>query len=173
MGSFSGCKSPNDYWKQSLTLHGLWPQFTNGTWPETCTNEKFDEAAPEAVGMDTMNKFWPNVKQAPTSSSYTQFWEHEWTKHGTCTGFEQKKYFQTAIDNFVEAPSLIAKAYGKTVSKKALVDAYGSVVVPICKGKALSEVLICKDKESLKNIDCVKSVLNEGNCPDTIAVPAF
>jgi ribonuclease T2 len=120
-----------------------------------------------------MNKYWPNVKESPSDSGYTQFWQHEWTKHGTCSGFTQKEYFQTAIDNFVTSPSILADAYGKTISKSDLISAYGAVVSPICKGKMLSEVLICKDMKTLKNMDCVKSVINEGNCPNTISVPAF
>lgn len=172
--SFPGCKEPNSYWSETLTMHGLWPQYTNGTWPSDCTSEHFDEAATDAVGMDTMNKVWPNVKQDPSDKDYDQFWTHEWTKHGTCSGISQKDYFQYAVDHFVEAPAMLKEAVGKTVDRDALIKAYGTVVAPICQGgKWLSEVLICKDKKTLENVDCVASVVKEGNCGASISVRAF
>jgi ribonuclease T2 len=33
----------------------------------------------------------------PSSDSQT-FWNHEWSKHGTCSGLSQHDYFQSAIN---------------------------------------------------------------------------
>ncbi len=56
----------------------------------------FDPSVPYQVGWDTMTEFWPNVQYAETSASYDDFWIHEWSKHGTCSGLSQYNYFNYA-----------------------------------------------------------------------------
>jgi ribonuclease T2 len=40
--------------------------------------------------LQNMDTLWPNLL-----GRNEDFWEHEWTKHGTCTTFSQHDYFQT------------------------------------------------------------------------------
>jgi ribonuclease I len=40
-----------------------------------------------------MNKYWPTCQ----SGANADFWSHEWSKHGTCTGMTQETYFSQAI----------------------------------------------------------------------------
>ena len=47
-----------------------------------------------------MLQYWPNYNYDPSSPDYTEFWQHEWSKHGTCTGLEQYTYFNTALQMF-------------------------------------------------------------------------
>merc|ERR1719329_2076041 len=70
-----GCSAPQDYWKNHFTLHGLWPQYYDTGYPSFCTDVDFDAKYPEAVGMDTMTKYWPNVQAQEGTSSYDDFWE--------------------------------------------------------------------------------------------------
>ena len=69
------------------TLHGLWPQ-----WAETCTEEKFDKSQVSSI-LDRLNSGWPSC-QGPAD----EFWSHEWSKHGTCSGMSQLAYFTKALD---------------------------------------------------------------------------
>ncbi len=171
-GDYPGCSTPDDFWEENLTIHGAWPQYTNGSWPADCTSEGFDDSVVQKVGESVMKKYWPNVKEAETSSSYTEFWEHEWTKHGTCSGLDQAAYFQATIDNFPSTPSIVGKAVGSSLSKSDLIAAYGTTVVPQCSSGYLSDIIVCMSKE-FKAMDCPDSVISEGSCGDTIKVDGF
>lgn len=182
--SFVGCEKPNDYWKSSLTIHGLWPQRSDGTWPSSCSNEAFSMDVVNEVGLDRFMQNWPNTKASPDDRrAYTGFWAHEWTKHGTCSGLTQKQYFTTAMDHFLATPSLVRERYGSTVTKSELTKAYDSndpttSVTLICSGKYLSEVRIClqkneKDGTATERMKCTESVTKEGNCPDELTIPKF
>jgi ribonuclease I len=63
----------------SFTIHGLWPQRNDGTWPEYC-----DPSAPFSVTwvLDLLPRLlrnWPSW-----AGPNRGFWAHEWTRHGTC-----------------------------------------------------------------------------------------
>jgi len=66
-----------------LVVHGLWPQFNNGTWPQDC-------APTRPVAASTVNHM---VSIMPNRSLI----QHEWAKHGTCSGLMADDYF-AAID---------------------------------------------------------------------------
>lgn len=77
-----GCESPESYWGLYYTIHGLWPQYSTTGYPTYCTDEAFNSSVIDAIGWDTMTTYWPNVEYDVSSPDYTEFWEHEWTKHG-------------------------------------------------------------------------------------------
>ncbi|WFD27805.1 ribonuclease T2 [Malassezia nana] len=91
---------PQKHW----TLHGLWPDYCNGSYPQYCDlDRQYDRNPPdEANGqdlkpwtghgvdrfikdwdrydlLDWMNKYW--VSQGQPSAD---FWAHEFSKHATC-----------------------------------------------------------------------------------------
>jgi hypothetical protein len=74
------------------SIHGLWPD------PEdtctNCTSEAFDESKLTSSTLSDMNKYWPTCVSGNTNED---FWSHEWSKHGTCTGMSQEDYFSQAI----------------------------------------------------------------------------
>ena len=171
--TYAGCSSPDTLWSSQLTIHGAWPQNTTGAWPDTCTTEAFDVSVIDSIGIDTFYLNWPNVKIAQSDPTYSSFWQHEWEKHGTCSQMSQHDYFASVVAARPTTPSIIAASYGKTVSKAALISAYGTVVAPTCMSSTyLSEVYICVDKTFLP-FDCPASVVAEGNCGDTINVGTF
>merc|ERR1719276_687925 len=125
-------------WRGSLTLHGLWPEGNDGSWPSTCSNEKFNPDTITKIGRDRFNTYWPNVKapsSSPTTSpTYYSFWNHEWTKHGTCSGLTQYEYFNTTLNHFLETPPIVKERYGSSITKEELLDAYDRDVVLVCSG---------------------------------------
>jgi ribonuclease T2 len=71
---------------QAFVLHGLWPQASRGQPPMSCSN-----GSPVAADtVDHMLNFMP-------SRSLIQ---HEWQKHGTCTGLSAQDYFVQAEQAF-------------------------------------------------------------------------
>lgn len=109
--TYPGCASPQAFWGKDFTIHGLWPQYSAGGFPADCTSEAFNTAVPDEIGMSTMTQYWPNVQQAEGSASYDSFWEHEWTKHGTCTGLPQLNYFNATITLAEKLGEAIKKYY--------------------------------------------------------------
>lgn len=83
-GSFcdtkKGCRWPTDSPTTGFLLHGLWPEFLNGSWPQYC-----DPAAPFNMTsvqdlLPELHTYWPSLVAADQAA----FWAHEWTRHGTC-----------------------------------------------------------------------------------------
>ena len=81
------------------TVHGLWPQ-----WAEYCGGS-FDVNAIAPLEADLSTK-WPSCVG---DDNATAFHEHEWLKHGTCSDFDERTYFETAMrlyDKFRGIPGL-------------------------------------------------------------------
>eukprot|EP00605_Chrysophyceae_sp_TOSAG23-4_P000863 GSChrysophyteH1.ASY1.ANO1.954.1 assembled CDS len=167
-----GCNKPESYWTNHFTLHGLWPQYTDDGYPHDCTNEKFDPKAPEAVGMNDMYQYWPNVQANPSDSDYDDFWTHEWTKHGTCSGLSQVGYFNTTINlaKSFGTPSIFTKNTGKTVSANDLRNSLGGHTKAslICSGgNKLTGAYTCwaqKDGVPTAQATCPQCVQDEDTC---------
>ncbi|TMW61528.1 hypothetical protein Poli38472_012719 [Pythium oligandrum] len=178
---YPGCKNPDEWMKTHFTLHGLWPEYTNGEYPQNCNADSFDAKTVEnAVGMDDLVKYWPEVEYATSSSKYPSFWEHEWTRHGSCTGLDQATFFSSVVsllrDGTAQTPSFIQNNVGKTVSTADVRKAYGTNnVVLICtSSKYLSQVYTCWAKDSnnipTKQMACPSSVLKEDTCKGSSVV---
>ncbi|KAM3923908.1 ribonuclease T2 [Leptodactylus fuscus] len=88
------CTDLPDYW----TLHGLWPdksEMCNSSWPLDLSN--IQDLLPE------LNKWWPNILHPNCSD----FWKHEWIKHGTCAASlscldSQHKYFAKGLELYAK-----------------------------------------------------------------------
>ncbi|TMW61527.1 hypothetical protein Poli38472_012718 [Pythium oligandrum] len=182
---YPGCKNPEEWMKTHFTLHGLWPEYKSGSYPQNCKSTTFDAKTVEnAVGMGNLTKYWPEVEYDVSSSQYPTFWEHEWSRHGSCTGLDQRTYFAVAVsmlrDGLASTPDFIQKNVGKTVSTADLRAAYGAnTPVLKCSGKYLSQVFTCWEKNSKNNIPttgmaCPAAVLKEDTCKGTsVSLQAF
>ncbi|KAM4772655.1 ribonuclease T2-like [Rhinophrynus dorsalis] len=150
------CESLPDYW----TLHGLWPdkaQMCNHSWP-------FDYSQIQDI-LSEMNQYWPDLLHP----NKTQFWKHEWQKHGTCAASleclnSQHKYFSKGLDLYkqVDLNSALEKSgiipsttyYQMTEIHNAILNIYGVVgkiqCLPPQEGETaqtLAQIEICFTKE--------------------------
>lgn len=95
--------SPECTGSYGLVLHGMWPQYLKGGYPEFCNYpEKYTKQ-----DLDTIIKNidgWEDI--AP---EYMDLVEHEWTKHGTCSELSPKEYFELVFN--------IAKKYYVNIPK--------------------------------------------------------
>ncbi|CAN8293590.1 unnamed protein product [Cochlearia groenlandica] len=80
-------------------IHGLWPQFNNGTWPAFCDQTNLFDISKVCYLVRKMEKKWTEWGVFSCPSNETNLWEHEWNKHGTCvlSVFDQHSYFQTNL----------------------------------------------------------------------------
>lgn len=80
-----------------FTIHGLWPNYKDGGWPEFCDSENtFDESKIEDL-KEQMEEEWPSFMG---NNDDAVFWKHEWEKHGTCATDvlpDEHKYFKTVL----------------------------------------------------------------------------
>ena len=74
-------------------MHGLWPQFFNGTYPASCSN------APAPADLSKNLDITPDISLL----------QHEWAKHGTCSGVGGDLFFameHTAFFSLKTPPAL-------------------------------------------------------------------
>jgi len=79
-------------------LHGLWPTNFDGTYPSDCNNNYPFNANNISSIRSQLETVWYDIK---FNTNGTDFWSHEWDKHGTCmlnvlTG--ELQFFLDAID---------------------------------------------------------------------------
>lgn len=170
--TYVGCATPDADWNKYFTIHGLWPQYSTGGYPADCTDEAFDDSTPQAVGYDNMVKNWPNVQAAEGSADYDSFWEHEWSKHGTCTGLSQYNYFTNTL-NLLQSfgtPALLTQNAGGSVDAASLRNAFGGatmVALQCTSGKYINGAYTCWTQENgvpTKQIVCPADVQKEDTC---------
>lgn len=182
--SWAQCSDPQSFWGTNFVIHGLWPQYSSGGYPSTCTDEPFNDAVIENIGIDTMNHYWPNVKSELSDPDYFSFWQHEWTKHGTCTTLTQDVYFNSTINlsKVFGTPSIITQNIGKSVQASLIRDSFGgnNMVALQCEsGQYLSGVYTCWSISTIdgtpdKQIVCPNDVHNEDTCSnDELIIPGF
>lgn len=187
---YPGCVSPQPFWRDHFTLHGLWPERESGAPPGFCEGEPFDaDAIEQEIGLDVLKEYWPDVKFSDESPQYPDFWKHEWTRHGTCSGLAQVTYFASAVNlvrnGTATTPALVSEHVGKDVALVDLRKAFtvapsGATAVLKCMrgGDTLSQVFTCwskgSDNHPVARRPCPVHVLNEDTCSRAkIHIPAF
>ena len=146
-----------------FTLHGLWPERADGSYPATCTNDKFNPSAVQPI-MSELNTYWPSLN-GPSNT----FWAHEYEKHGTCaqdvlpTEFD---FFNTtlSIRNAYDVTPALAKAgispsasatFTKAAFQNAVTTAFGYPVLVECDSAgAITGATVCIDKNTFKARSC-------------------
>ena len=148
-------------------LHGLWPQNADGGYPENCARGAPLPAAAAARGQ--------------TLFPSPQLMQHEWQRHGTCTGMDALGYFNTADRALALVkipPAFEAPRVGRSMRAAEVVAAFRAAnpglptngLVVACNRDKLSEVRVCLSKE-LALIACGRALRN--NCPDVaLRIPA-
>lgn len=113
----------------------------------------------------------------------SSFWEHEWTKHGTCSGMTQSEYFNSAIDMIKQlgTPSSYTAAVGSSMSADSIRDLFGGPTkcTLVCSGGNYeNELYTCWERLSSGlpggQIECPDDVQSEDTCTSsTVEITAF
>lgn len=142
-----------------FVLHGLWPQNTSGGYPENCATDATLSSAAQARGAG----LFPS----------TRLLQHEWQRHGTCSGLDALAYFDTADRALavVKIPAAFdAPRANQSMDARDIIAAFRAAnadipdngIVVACNRAELSEVRVCLSK-SLQPIECGRGVRN--SCP--------
>ncbi|KAL7201247.1 hypothetical protein ACSBR1_033036 [Camellia fascicularis] len=116
-GCCRGSNSPTEF-----TIHGLWSNYNDGTWPACCTGSNFDIKEISTL-LDALEKYWPSLSCGSSSTCHGGkglFWAHEtsrrlsasdyccwpfacsiFEKHGTCSSpviRDEYDYFLTTLN---------------------------------------------------------------------------
>lgn len=126
-----------------FVVHGLWPQYEIG-YPRDC--KRVDRVPANLV--ERMLPLMPSERLI----------EHEWRKHGACTGLDVKEYFlqterarrRIVIPDVYASPQKpittnVAEIERNFIKANPGLEAGG--IALSCKNRWLSEVRICFDKE--------------------------
>lgn len=124
--------------------HGLWPQNERG-WPEYCPSRE-----PERVPQTLASRYFDIIPSAGLAG-------HEWRKHGTCSGLDQRVYFETlraAYSKIRLPPTLFDGRIDRNLSIGDIEARFASVnpglkpdgIAVSCSGGRLSEIRICMTK---------------------------
>ncbi|XP_044490657.1 ribonuclease 1-like isoform X2 [Mangifera indica] len=169
-----------------FSIHGLWPNYNDGTYPSNCdSNNPFDKSKISDL-TGSMEKSWPSL--ACPSSDGLSFWSHEWNKHGTCSEsvLNQHDYFQAALDlkNQVDILQTLKTAgiepNGESYSLESIKDAIkeesGYTPRIECNtdesgNHQLYQIYLCVDTSASNFIEC--PVFPKGNCGSNIEFPSF
>ncbi|KZT08677.1 ribonuclease T2 [Laetiporus sulphureus 93-53] len=91
--------------ENSWTIHGLWPNYCDGSYPEDCDSSRdYDDISTllEDQGatstLDYMNTYWLSDDE-----SNEDFWQHEWDTHGTCYTTLQTSCFPSGSPTGIDA----------------------------------------------------------------------
>ncbi len=150
-----------------FVLHGLWPQYESGGYPEQCQTDY--ELSEDAAAKGR------SVYPSPRLMS------HEWQTHGTCSGLSALEYFRTADRSTasVRIPAEFdAPRADATLSSGQIVDLFrksnpampdGAMTVA-CSRANMSEIRICLTRD-LAPRACGRGVRT--SCPDVpLRIPA-
>jgi ribonuclease T2 len=150
-----------------FVLHGLWPQYDAGGYPENCPTQFGLSADASAKGQT----LYPSER----------LMQHEWREHGTCSGLTALNYFNTAdhatavvkIPAAMQAPranqSLTAERVASLFQSANPGLPQGAITVA-CSRAELSEVRVCLTQD-LQPRACGRGV--HSNCPHVpLSIPA-
>jgi len=178
-----------------FTIHGMWPNRNDTTWPEYCTNQKFDIKQIETL-VPVLDEIWHDFEHPENPSD---FWSHEYDKHGTCASSDsllttQFEFFSTAIklhqgvftlEKALSKAGIVpsaTKMYSLTSFQKAIQTGVGAFPLMTCSQNSNGNVQVdriqfCVSK-SLELYTCNQAITTKiaqsGNCgTGTISFPVI
>jgi ribonuclease T2 len=150
-----------------FVVHGLWPQYDAGGYPENCPTQFELSDTTAAKG----RSIYPSE----------HLMQHEWQEHGTCSGLDARTYFDTVdrataavrIPAALEAPRSEQSLTAAKISdlfRGANPQIPDHALAVACSRGNLSEVRVCLTRE-LSVRTCGRGVRT--TCPEAaITVPA-
>ena len=149
-GSTAQCDGRRPY---TFIAHGLWPQNERG-WPEYCQSRE-----PERVPQALARQYYDIIPSAGLAG-------HEWRKHGTCSGLNQRVYFETlrAAYKKIRLPPSI---FDGRIARRLATDDIESLFVRANPGLAREGIAVGCDRGQLSEIRiCMSKSLGFRACEE-------
>ncbi len=135
--------------RRTFTLHGLWPENRDGTYPEDCSE------APGPADPSEYADIYPDASLL----------QHEWQTHGTCSGLGADQFFALArrAEQSISIPAELSELTRPTMLAPAQIITLFSQANPTipanslaltCGNNYLTAVEVCLDR-NLKPESCV------------------
>jgi ribonuclease T2 len=156
------CSPLSGFASTHLTVHGLWPNYDDGQGADTgCAYPQYCDDAAACAGRNPPDSCSVDPAAIPADMSkygpgYTGDGDflanHEWPKHGSCSGLSASEYFASAIAALESlggdegTPAALTSAIGRSITPAALKGAFSrpeSVLLSCDPGCTLSQVSIC------------------------------
>ncbi|XP_057519588.1 ribonuclease 2-like isoform X2 [Amaranthus tricolor] len=178
-----------------FTIHGLWPDYNDGSWPSCCTKSDFDMNEISTL-CNALDKYWPSLSCGSSSTCHGQkgsFWAHEVEMHGTCASpviRDEYNFFLTTLNVYFKhniTEVLSEAGYVPSNSEKyplggitsAIENAFHQSPLVVCSGDAIEEVHLCFYKD-FKPRDCApyraikeKVDFSKPSCPKYVSLPVY
>jgi ribonuclease T2 len=130
-------------------VHGLWPEFQNGGYPENCST------APGLSNPASFLDIMPDLSLI----------QHEWTTHGTCSGLNAQAYFNLIRQAFtsIKIPAQFAAPKSQQTLSPTQIKSAFEQANPNLKD---ADLMIACSGTYLKAVEiCLTKTLNPMACP--------
>ncbi|XP_042491013.1 extracellular ribonuclease LE-like [Macadamia integrifolia] len=184
--SSSCCYSTTGKPATNFSIHGLWPNYDNASYPSNCdSNTPFDLSQITDL-VSSLQVSWPSL--SCPSSDDTKFWAHEWDKHGTSSEdvLNEHGYFAAALNlkDQVDLLQILESAgiqpdgrfYSVDNITQAIAGAVGYTPGIDCSkdtssNSQLYQIYLCVDTSGANFIEC--PVLPSSKCSSSVEFPSF
>jgi len=154
-----------------FTVHGIWPEYKNGSWPSYCDVPKFNITKIEPIKTN-LTKYWTNFKDPE------KLWKHEYYKHYSCLKSDhlfpnELRFFSIGLElrkaldyyTMLQIESIVPTNKHK-YKKEDIINAIRKyikkeIVITCDKKNILEEIRICFNK-NLTLIDCSREEIDKG-----------
>ena len=158
---------------EKFSIHGLWPTWNNGSWPQYCNNQTTNYSRLDSILPD-LNYHWSDSDQPDWD-----LWKHEWRKHGTCalnSPFisDTYHYFSTVLwlDLRLDINYLLNKTIvpskNKGFNKTKIQQLLGSTLR--CKNSGDKSILIEIRNKIENNLTNFQNTIDDGSCRDIVYI---
>jgi ribonuclease T2 len=147
-----------------FTIHGLWPEYKNGSWPQFCNASKFNVTTLDPINQSLV-KYWTDFKNPE------QFWSHEYYKHLSC--LEEDPIFNNEYTCFNTGLKIRSNINYFSYLKDAAINPSNdhnytvqSISTVIHKHINVEPIIVCDTSGILNEIRiCISPSMNIVNCP--------
>ncbi|WVY95908.1 hypothetical protein V8G54_028059 [Vigna mungo] len=156
-----------------FTIHGLWPSDYGKQQPEFCSVNNRSSVNLTKELVVKLNQDWPSYD----ALTNTEFWSHEWRKHGSCSLLSQIDYFKLALEIYAKndiqqilGNSNISSGNTYEVNKIIMAIRISRIGVQpqlICQNGDLIDIRLCLNNNPIPQyINCPPSRLS---CPINVS----